>query len=77
VWLEFDPGDLKIGADPLSLVDLEADIRRVESELIEIEAQANPPFNVFLKAPVYRAGDGWRLRARADNGEIVSESGEA
>jgi hypothetical protein len=34
-----DPGDLRIGADPLSVVDLAADIRRVESELIEIEAR--------------------------------------
>jgi hypothetical protein len=34
-----DPGDLRIGADPLSVVDLAADIRRVESQLIEIEAR--------------------------------------
>jgi hypothetical protein len=34
-----DPGDLRIGADPLSVVELAADIRRVESELIEIEAR--------------------------------------
>ena len=41
-WVQFepgDPGDLRIGADPLSVVELAADIRRVESELIEIEAQ--------------------------------------
>jgi uncharacterized protein YegP (UPF0339 family) len=30
-----------------------------------------------MKITVYRAADGWRWRARADNGEIVSESGEA
>jgi hypothetical protein len=41
-WVQFepgDPGDLRIGADPLSVVDLAADIRRVEGELIEIEAR--------------------------------------
>jgi hypothetical protein len=40
--MEFSPGergDLKIGNDPLSVVELAADIRRVESELIEIEAK--------------------------------------
>jgi uncharacterized protein YegP (UPF0339 family) len=30
-----------------------------------------------MKITVYRAADGWRWRARADNGEIVSESAEA
>jgi uncharacterized protein YegP (UPF0339 family) len=30
-----------------------------------------------MKVMVYRAEDGWRWRAIADNGEIVSESGEA
>ena len=30
-----------------------------------------------MKITVYRAQDGWRWRARAVNGEIVSESGEA
>jgi hypothetical protein len=35
-----DSGDLRIGTDPLSVVDLVADVRRVESELIEIEARA-------------------------------------
>jgi hypothetical protein len=30
-----------------------------------------------MKITVYRAEDGWRWRARAANGEIVSESGEA
>jgi uncharacterized protein YegP (UPF0339 family) len=30
-----------------------------------------------MKITVYRAADGWRWRAQADNGEIVSESGEA
>jgi uncharacterized protein YegP (UPF0339 family) len=30
-----------------------------------------------MKVTVYRAQDGWRWRARAANGEIVSESGEA
>jgi uncharacterized protein YegP (UPF0339 family) len=30
-----------------------------------------------LKITVYRAIDGWRWRAEAANGEIVSESGEA
>jgi hypothetical protein len=34
-----DPGDLRIGADPLSVVDLAADVRRVETELIAIEAR--------------------------------------
>ena len=29
-----------------------------------------------MKITVYRAEDGWRWRARAVNGEIVSESGE-
>jgi hypothetical protein len=39
-WVQFEPGgDIRIGADPLSVVDLAADIRRVESELIQIEAQ--------------------------------------
>jgi hypothetical protein len=40
--VQFEPGesgDLKIGTDPLSVVDLVADVRRVESELIAIEAQ--------------------------------------
>jgi hypothetical protein len=40
--IQFDPaehGDLRIGADPLSVVELIADVRRVESELIEIEAR--------------------------------------
>jgi len=39
--MEFSPsehGDLKIGNDGLSVVELVADFRRVESELIEIEA---------------------------------------
>jgi len=30
-----------------------------------------------MKIVVYRAIDGWRWRAEAPNGEIVSESGEA
>jgi uncharacterized protein YegP (UPF0339 family) len=30
-----------------------------------------------MKITVYRAADGWRWRAQAANGEIVSESGEA
>jgi uncharacterized protein YegP (UPF0339 family) len=30
-----------------------------------------------MKITVYRAADGWRWRARAANGEIVSESREA
>jgi uncharacterized protein YegP (UPF0339 family) len=30
-----------------------------------------------MKITIYRAQDGWRWRARAVNGEIVSESGEA
>jgi uncharacterized protein YegP (UPF0339 family) len=30
-----------------------------------------------MKITVYRAVDGWRWRAQADNGELVSESGEA
>jgi hypothetical protein len=41
--MEFSPsehGDLKIGNDPLSVVELIADVRRVESELIEIESQS-------------------------------------
>jgi hypothetical protein len=38
-WVQFEPGDLRMGADPLSIVELAADIRRVESELIEIEAR--------------------------------------
>jgi hypothetical protein len=33
-----DPPELRFGTDPLSIVELEADIRRVENELIEIEA---------------------------------------
>jgi hypothetical protein len=37
--LQFEPGDLRIGTDPLSVVELAADIRRVEAELIKIEAQ--------------------------------------
>jgi hypothetical protein len=40
--VQFEPGDrgdLKIGADPLSVADLVVDVRRVESELIEIEAR--------------------------------------
>jgi hypothetical protein len=39
--VQFEPGDrgdLRIGADPLSVVDLAADVRRVESELIQLEA---------------------------------------
>jgi hypothetical protein len=34
-----DAGDLKIGADRLSALELAADLRRVENELIEIEAK--------------------------------------
>jgi hypothetical protein len=34
-----DPPELRFGTDPLSIIELEADIRRVESELIEIEAR--------------------------------------
>ena len=30
-----------------------------------------------MKITVYRAKDGWRWHAKADNGRIVSESGEA
>jgi uncharacterized protein YegP (UPF0339 family) len=30
-----------------------------------------------MKITVYRAADGWRWRAQADNGELVSESGAA
>jgi uncharacterized protein YegP (UPF0339 family) len=30
-----------------------------------------------MKMVVYRAQDGWRWRAEAANGEVVSESGEA
>jgi hypothetical protein len=30
-----------------------------------------------MKITVYRAVDGWRWRAQADNGELVSESGAA
>lgn len=40
--VQFEPGehgDLRIGVDPLSVVDLAADIRRVEKELTEIEAR--------------------------------------
>jgi hypothetical protein len=40
--LSYEPGNpplLTIGADPLSINDLNADLRRVESELIEIEAR--------------------------------------
>jgi hypothetical protein len=37
--VQFDPDDLRIGADPLSVVELAADIRRVEDELIEFEAR--------------------------------------
>jgi hypothetical protein len=40
--IQFEPGesgDLRIGADPLSVVELIADVRRVEGELIEIEAE--------------------------------------
>jgi hypothetical protein len=33
-----DPGDPRIGADPLSVVELAADVRRVASEQIQIEA---------------------------------------
>jgi hypothetical protein len=33
-----DPGDPRIGDDPLSVVELAADVRRVESEQIQIEA---------------------------------------
>jgi uncharacterized protein YegP (UPF0339 family) len=29
-----------------------------------------------MKITVYQAADGWRWRAKAANGEIVSESGE-
>ena len=39
--IAFEPGDppeLRFGSDPLSITELEADIRRVESKLIEIEA---------------------------------------
>jgi hypothetical protein len=40
--VQFDAvsGDLRIGTDPLSVVDLVVDVRRVESELIEIEARS-------------------------------------
>ena len=38
-WVQFEPGDLRIGADPLSVSELAADVRRVEGELIEIEAR--------------------------------------
>jgi hypothetical protein len=34
-----ETGDLRLGADPLSVVALAADVRRVEGELIEIEAR--------------------------------------
>jgi hypothetical protein len=40
--IQFEPGqhgDLRIGADPLSVVDLAADVCRVKSELIQIEAR--------------------------------------
>jgi hypothetical protein len=40
--VQFEPGDLgdlKIGADPLSVADLVVDVRRLENELIEIEAR--------------------------------------
>jgi hypothetical protein len=40
--LQYEPGNpplLSIGADPVSINDLAADIRRVERELIEIEAR--------------------------------------
>jgi len=37
--VQFDPGDLRIGMDPLSIVDLAADISRVERQLNEIEAR--------------------------------------
>jgi hypothetical protein len=40
--IQFEPGengDLRIGADPLSVVELIADVRRVEGELIEIEGR--------------------------------------
>jgi uncharacterized protein YegP (UPF0339 family) len=30
-----------------------------------------------MKITVYRAADGWRWHAKAVNGELVSESGEA
>jgi hypothetical protein len=38
-WVQFEPGDLRIGADPLSVGELAADVRRVEGELIDIEAR--------------------------------------
>jgi hypothetical protein len=39
--VQFDgvSSDLRIGTDPLSVVDLVVDVRRVESELIEIQAR--------------------------------------
>jgi hypothetical protein len=40
--VQFEPGesgDLRIGADPLSVVALAADVRRVEGELIKIEVE--------------------------------------
>jgi hypothetical protein len=40
--IQFEPGehgDLRVGADPLSVVELIADVRRVEGELTEIEAK--------------------------------------
>jgi uncharacterized protein YegP (UPF0339 family) len=30
-----------------------------------------------MKITVYQAANGWRWRAKASNGEIVNESGEA
>jgi hypothetical protein len=38
--VQFDADDLRIGADPLCISELAADIRRVEAELIEIEARS-------------------------------------
>ena len=37
--VQFEPGDVRIGADPLSIVALAADVRRVELELTEMEAR--------------------------------------
>jgi hypothetical protein len=39
VQFDADSGDLRIGTDSLSVVDLVADVLRVESELIAIEAR--------------------------------------
>jgi hypothetical protein len=57
-----EPGDIRIGADPVSVVGLAADIRRVENELVAMEAQTEGSSEdlpqIFLFSTESRSGPG-------------------